>query len=622
MANIHPYWQSKRLTPSQIIINDVRLDPKHPNSPQGKPLLRIDHDVPFTVPIIELEEHDARKINLQDHGLTIVERNRAEAFIHNYGWMNKLRIDDKASDYKCRWIHISSLFTEYLLGVLLAMVPDTDSAVRGFRALEHCILQNERSSKHGRYFNPFLHCLDPQGDDSMTPLLVCLPFLDWTCYPGPPPPPQSQIDPYDLYRLSRSSSHMQRSMLQYFYRLEETGDREREQVFSKYRPWMSSTGLQTKIQRWYQHEPTGLVVDELWMLVIDSKHIITFSSNQSWKPIWPPHQLHSRIGQVAFRTVRDSFHVSNSEDRYDALTHLNVCLSGAVGLLHRSFWADIILPLADRYGGYLSHLQYRLHRSPNTKLVMELLQTLDELNIVFQLTQQQRSIIGGLQTLVKGEQETEAEGFMGSRPIGFRRQSTWGRDSPTPHMWGSLTLGSTEVLPAPTPKIFKPYTALGAADPYSNLIENLNRELSDLRELRDNTSNLVTRTVQLVNIRLEDHGKAIMVFTIVTIVFLPLSFVTSFFGMNVSDIRNMTQNQSIFWIVAASLTTVIVATALMVAFYGSGLIEKIFEWKGERKNPGYTSGQQSEVPELPRHMRATEGFKVFGAYSVPEDGAL
>jgi hypothetical protein len=48
-------------------------------------------------------------------------------------------------------------------------------------------------------------------------------------------------------------------------------------------------------------------------------------------------------------------------------------------------------------------------------------------------------------------------------------------------------------------------------DPMSQVLENLKREFTDLCELRDNSNNLINRTIQLVNIRLEDHGKAILV---------------------------------------------------------------------------------------------------------------
>ena len=56
------------------------------------------------------------------------------------------------------------------------------------------------------------------------------------------------------------------------------------------------------------------------------------------------------------------------------------------------------------------------------------------------------------------------------------------------------------------------------------MLDLLKREHDDLKELRDSSNELVTRTVQLVNVRLEDHGRAILVFTVVTIIFLPLLF--------------------------------------------------------------------------------------------------
>lgn len=59
-----------------------------------------------------------------------------------------------------------------------------------------------------------------------------------------------------------------------------------------------------------------------------------------------------------------------------------------------------------------------------------------------------------------------------------------------------------------------------------------------------------------------------MVFTIVTVIFLPLSFVSSYFGMNTADIRNTEQGQWIFWAVGASVTFAVAALALLAAFRG------------------------------------------------------
>ena len=54
----------------------------------------------------------------------------------------------------------------------------------------------------------------------------------------------------------------------------------------------------------------------------------------------------------------------------------------------------------------------------------------------------------------------------------------------------------------------------------------------------------------MIEVRKESNTKAIIIFTVVTVVFLPLSFVTSYLGMNSVDIREGTFNQSLFWMIA------------------------------------------------------------------------
>lgn len=65
---------------------------------------------------------------------------------------------------------------------------------------------------------------------------------------------------------------------------------------------------------------------------------------------------------------------------------------------------------------------------------------------------------------------------------------------------------------------------------------------------------------------------AIVAFTVVTIVFLPLSFVSSVFGMNTTDIRDMPQTQWTFWIVSVPLTLLVVVGSMWWAgeFEGFG----------------------------------------------------
>ncbi|KAF2110652.1 hypothetical protein BDV96DRAFT_500903, partial [Lophiotrema nucula] len=402
------YWRNRRLSPPQLQVHDVRLEGWR--SEVGA-MLEMKEILPSTfLPDLNKREGLLNTISFEEATKNRNEQNRLRALATEYGWMNCLRSDavqetvfDPPETRKMRWIHISSKHSDYLSGCLLALSnwkQHPFEIVEALNQLDHCVYQNERFSKHGRYFAPFCQDLlerskDP-NDREEVPMLLSVPFLDWTVE-GTPPPLRFQVDPREGYQSSKSSSHLLRSILQHFYRLEDTADRESQQVFTKHKPWLTDRSLDLKVRRWYGHYPTSLNVDELWILVIDARHVVTFSSNQSWKSRWPPLQLSARIMEVSFRGIRNAFLNSSNDHDYTSSTHVMTALSGALGMLHRSFWTDITLCLSDRYASYLGHLQYRLHRSPSTKLVMDLLQVQEELNIVIQIMEQQMDLVVALQ---------------------------------------------------------------------------------------------------------------------------------------------------------------------------------------------------------------------------------
>lgn len=101
--------------------------------------------------------------------------------------------------------------------------------------------------------------------------------------------------------------------------------------------------------------------------------------------------------------------------------------------------------------------------------------------------------------------------------------------------------------------------------------ENLSDAREDLVELIRRCGPLSENSKQSVEINEEDHGKAILVFTVVTIIFLPLSFVTSYLGMNTSDIRDMDSKQALFWEIAIPLTAVTMGSMLFIAYNGEDI---------------------------------------------------
>jgi hypothetical protein len=106
-------------------------------------------------------------------------------------------------------------------------------------------------------------------------------------------------------------------------------------------------------------------------------------------------------------------------------------------------------------------------------------------------------------------------------------------------------------------------------------LDNLDLAQEEYTELSRRCGPLSDRTKQSLEINEEDHGKAIMIFTIVTVIFLPLSFVTSYLGMNTADIRDMDNRQSLFWIISIPLTVVTVGTCLLIGYNGDELRDAV-----------------------------------------------
>lgn len=224
----------------------------------------------------------------------------------------------------------------------------------------------------------------------------------------------------------------------------------------------------------------------------------------------------------------------------------------------------------------------------------------EELNIVIQITKQQLELIQEIQKFSK-------------KSLHLSRASTMAAASHLPDR-SDPSVSAAKLLPTAYWATARQHSVSRHSDPISQLLDNLNREYVDLCDLRDSTSSLVERTIKLVNLRLEDHGKAIMVFTIVTVIFLPLSFLTSYFGMNFADIRDTTQEQSYFWVFATSITVGVVAVSIVLAFFGPSLHESFLNWKEDRQK------QAHKVKRIPLRKNSTQTENGFTSFEVLDTG--
>jgi hypothetical protein len=132
------------------------------------------------------------------------------------------------------------------------------------------------------------------------------------------------------------------------------------------------------------------------------------------------------------------------------------------------------------------------------------------------------------------------------------------------------------------------------------------RLLARKKEMERNSKKLhnqIEKTAQVLryNIEVAEEGdsKAVLVFTLVTIIFLPLSFVASLFGMNTADMRNLENNQSIFWAVALPLTALIGGLSLIVAYGGTQLRERFDHFRETlRKGRGNKPRKRTFIPSF------------------------
>jgi Mg2+ and Co2+ transporter CorA len=92
--------------------------------------------------------------------------------------------------------------------------------------------------------------------------------------------------------------------------------------------------------------------------------------------------------------------------------------------------------------------------------------------------------------------------------------------------------------------------------------------ITDCTELFNRTERLADQNVKLVETYQDDDNKTLLIFTVVTITFLPATFVTGFFGMNFHHINDTTYTVKHFWIIAGPLTLGVVMISLILANLG------------------------------------------------------
>ncbi|KAG5297503.1 CorA-like Mg2+ transporter domain-containing protein [Histoplasma ohiense] len=97
-------------------------------------------------------------------------------------------------------------------------------------------------------------------------------------------------------------------------------------------------------------------------------------------------------------------------------------------------------------------------------------------------------------------------------------------------------------------------------DDIENIAHEIKNSMNDLLHLRTIEQNELT-------IVRDSQQRAIMLFTAVTVIFLPLSFCTSYFGMNLQGISDTARSERYFWYVCGTAGFAIVSVISIYAFW-------------------------------------------------------
>ena len=108
----------------------------------------------------------------------------------------------------------------------------------------------------------------------------------------------------------------------------------------------------------------------------------------------------------------------------------------------------------------------------------------------------------------------------------------------------------------------------------SKVLITLQERIKNCSELQERAKQLAVQNVQLVETLQDDQSRAIFVFTLVTVIFLPLSFIAGFFGMNFNSITSSTYDVGHFWEIAVPVTFAVFVLCTLIAFKG----ESVFNW--------------------------------------------
>ncbi|MCJ1421829.1 hypothetical protein MMC32_008196 [Xylographa parallela] len=303
-----------------------------------------------------------------------------------------------------------------------------------------------------------------------------------------------------------------------------------------------------------------LMVDQLWLFVVDSSTVVTFAAPKEKNDDNPSDE--ADLLTLLYKDINGD-HAEQCNDCFDfaalAVTHAVKAL-----LEHTD---DPNLQVFRIFEEYISELTEQQTKSfkefrDNSRLEVEYIDNRDDLNALLEL----RDVEDELKTINKlflEQHKTIKDMVRQYRELNLRQLGMFGR-----------------ILLEDVDKCVEDYleqvsSMLTSADVAQNAFE----KLLDMKQKQANIveAHLAREQTEVA----ADQSRSVMIFTIFTIIFLPLSFFASVFGMNVSEWSGVDSNISSYhaFLYMGTISLAVIIVALLVAFnkYTRRILQRI--WK-------------------------------------------
>ncbi|KAF2681263.1 hypothetical protein K458DRAFT_372123 [Lentithecium fluviatile CBS 122367] len=326
-----------------------------------------------------------------------------------------------------------------------------------------------------------------------------------------------------------------------------------------------------------------IMVDQLWCWIIDSQTVLSFFPSQDAQYTSTGFcDLYSSILSKAGKCadVFDFYALVAKKATNYFFNETDRTFTDLIGLYR---WV-VSKKAADQTLCFENfHLHYAngipgaivLDDRAELKLVLEIADIIDELNMMQYLFKQQRDV---LQSLIQQLREHKPSTPQPDRVQNLQIIGMTVRDQAVVsfniqrHADNFFEIENTKALANGIGGIARDHV-ISTDEKLLSLRAEIAAIINDAENVRNTLLNLLdlkSKTASLLEARSSTkQGRAVMLFTIVTIIFLPLSFFTSYFGQNVSEITGDPKNPTSWhlWRIATPITIIVVAVAFIVAFY-------------------------------------------------------